>query len=118
MAETRFVEIFGKLVNVSQAGQVEMREVVDQYLARIVRDAHGVPIRLFPFTTTNASEGQRAVAIDARVQFGQPVLAGTRIMTTVLAERIKAGDSLELLAEDYGRPKEDIEAALRYQIAA
>lgn len=113
-----FVEIFGKLVNVSQAGQVEMREVVDQYLARIVRDTHGIPIRLFPFTTTNASESQRAVAIDARVQFGKPVLAGTRIMTTVLAERIKAGDSLELLAEDYGRPKEDIEAALRYHIAA
>lgn len=113
-----FVEIFGKLVNVTEDGQVEMREVVDQYLARIDRDSHGIPIKLFPFTTSNATEAGKAVEIDPRVQFGKPVLTGTRIMTTVLAERIKAGDTLDVLAKDYGRPKEDIEAALRYHIAA
>lgn len=113
-----FVEIFGKLINVSAAGQVEMREIVDQYLARIDRDSYGIPIKLYPFTTSNAAERSRPVEIDPRVQFGKPVLAGTRIMTTVLAERIKAGDTLTILAEDYGRPKEEIEAALRYHIAA
>jgi hypothetical protein len=39
-------------------------------------------------------------------------------VTTILAERIKAGDSVEELATDDGRPKEEIEAALRYHIAA
>lgn len=113
-----FVEIFGRLVNVSEDGQVEMREVIEQYLARIERDSHGIPIKLFPFTTSNATESGKAVEIDPRVQFGKPVLTGTRIMTTILAERLKAGDSLEDLAKDYGRPKEEIEAALRYHIAA
>ena len=113
-----FVEILGQLVNISDDGQVEMREVVERYLARIERDDHGIPIRLFPFTTARPSETARAVSIDPRVQFGKPCLSGTRIVTTILAERIKAGDSVEELAADYGRPQQEIEAALRYHIAA
>lgn len=113
-----FIEILGRFVNVSDDGQVEMRAVIERYLSRIERDNHGIPVRLFPFTTARPSEMARAVSIDPRVQFGKPCLSGTRIVTTILAERIKAGDTVEELAADYGRPQQEIEAALRYHIAA
>jgi uncharacterized protein (DUF433 family) len=52
---------------------------------------------------------------DPRVQFGKPCLAGTRIPTSIIAERHGAGDSVEVLAEDYERSPQEIEAALRYE---
>lgn len=113
-----FVEVLGRFVNVTDEGQVEMRAIVEQYLARIDRDDHGIPVRLFPFTTAKPDETARAVSIDPCVQFGQPCLAGTRIKTNILAERIKAGDTVLELAADYDRPQHEIEAALRYHIAA
>jgi uncharacterized protein (DUF433 family) len=113
-----FVDVLGKLINMSDAGQIEMREVIAQHLARISRDVDGVPVRLFPFTTSKPNESAKPVVIDPRVQFGKPVLAGTRVVTTTLAERLRAGDTVDALAKDYGRPKAEIEAALRYHIAA
>jgi uncharacterized protein (DUF433 family) len=113
-----FVERVGRIINMSADGQVEMRAVVEQHLARIDRDDRGIPVRLFPFTTAKPDETARAVSIDPCVQFGQPCLAGTRIKTNILAERIKAGDTVVELAADYDRPQHEIEAALRYHIAA
>lgn len=112
-----FVEKYGKLVNVTADGQLKMKQVLDVFLKRIVRDAQGAPIRLFPFTRqfTQGCLAPRIVAIDPRICFGKPCIAGTRISTIILAERHKAGDSIALLAADYDRPEEEIEEAVRYE---
>jgi hypothetical protein len=77
------------------AGQLAMREIVAAYLRRVERDVKGLPIRLYPFTRKREAEEPRAVVIDPFVSFGRPVLAGTGIATAVLAERFKAGESVE-----------------------
>ena len=56
------------------------------------------------------------MVIDPFVSFGRPVLAGTGIVTAVLAERFKAGESVEELAKDYGRTALDIQEALRCEL--
>ena len=106
----------GLLVDASREGHLGMRGVLELYLSRIEKDARGAA-RLFPFTRPELDDAPRTVAIDPRVSFGRPVIAGTSIPTAVLHERWKAGDSITSLAEDYDRPIAEIEEALRYEAA-
>lgn len=111
-----FVERYGELVNVSAGGQMALREVLDAHLRRIERDDAGLPVRLFPYIRRTALDEPRRIAIDPRVQFGRPVLAGTGIPTEVIAERFKAGESLDDLARDYGRTPDEIQEAVRAEL--
>jgi uncharacterized protein (DUF433 family) len=111
-----FVQRAGLLINLSQSGQLAMREVVQAYLRRIDRDAKGLPIRLYPFTRKRQLEEPRAIVIDPFVSFGRAVLAGTGISTAVIAERFKAGEAMEALAADYGRNILEIQEAIRCEL--
>ena len=104
------------LINLSQAGQLAIREVVAAYLRRVERDVKGLPVRLYPFTRKREPDEPRAIVIDPFVSFGRPVLAGTGVVTAILAERFKAGESVEDLAKDYGRTALDIQEALRCEL--
>jgi uncharacterized protein (DUF433 family) len=110
-----FIEQFGELVTISQDGQMAMKRVLEMFLKRIERDNHGIPIRLYPITRPKVEDSPRLVSIDPYICFGKPCLAGTRIPTAIIAERYVAGDSMTLLAKDYGRPPEEIEEAVRYE---
>ena len=57
------------------------------------------------------------VVIDPRVLYGRPVIAGIRVPTAVVYERWKAGESVETLAVDYSRSRDEIEEALRCEHA-
>jgi uncharacterized protein (DUF433 family) len=107
-----------KLVNVSQAGQLEIEPLVRMFLKRIKRDPAGVPIKLYPFTRKTVSDDEpEPVEIDPRVAFGRPVLAGRGVPTAVLADRFKAGDSLADLAQDYDTSSQIIEEAIRCELS-
>lgn len=109
-----FVEHFGKVINVSQQGQMVF-QWFRVYLERIDRDEQGRPIRLFPFTANVEQQSPRLVQIDPRISFGKPCISGTDIPTSIIAERFEAGDSMDDLAVDYGRAKIEIEEAVRYE---
>ena len=111
-----FVEKFGELINVSQGGQLAMIEILRAYLKRIERDEQGLARQLFPFTRI-ASNGHldepKIVAINPRIAFGKPVISGTGIPTSIIAERYKTGESISEIADDYGRKQIEIEEAIR-----
>ena len=111
-----FVEKFSQLINISQDGQLAMREIIQAHLERIERDMAGIPVRLYPFTRKRDSQEPKAVVIDPQISFGRPVLAGTGIATAVVAERYKAGDSMDDLADDYGLERLKIEEAIRCEL--
>lgn len=111
-----FTKKYGQLINVSQAGQLAMREIVEAYLRRIERDEQGVPIKLYPFTRKRELEEPKVVVIDPYVSFGRPILVGTGIPTVIIAERYKAGESIDDLAEDYRRQRCEIEEAIRCEL--
>lgn len=111
-----FVEKYGNLINASQHGQVEMKQVIRGFLKRIRRDADGVPIKLFPFTRHSRNLDQpHSIEIDPRVSFGRPVLAGSGIRAEILVERFLAGESSAELAKDYGRTEAEIQEAIRFE---
>ena len=111
-----FVEQYGEFINVSQHGQLAMKEILRAYLKRIERDEDGLAKQLFPFTriATNGNfDDPKIVAINPRVAFGKPVIAGTGIPTSIIAERYKTGESMSEIADDYGRKQIEIEEAIR-----
>jgi uncharacterized protein (DUF433 family) len=110
-----FIEQYGELVNISQQGQMEMKRVLSLYLRRLEWNPEGFVVRLFPFTRDLFEQSPRLVSIDPQIHFGKPCIARTRITTAIVAGRHRAGDSISLLAEDYGRPGEEIEEAIRYE---
>lgn len=111
-----FVDKYGELINVSRAGQLAIKNLLESHLRRIDRDPQGVALRLYPFTRKRSVEEPRAIVIDPYVSFGRPVLVGTGIATAVVAERYKAGESIEQLCDDYGRKRLEIEEAIRCEL--
>ncbi len=98
--QTEGVDLFlnevEKLINASRFGQLPIRQTLEDYLKRIERDETGLAAKLFPFTRSEEKEDDpKIVVIDPRVSFGRPVLVGTGISTAILAERYKAGDSID-----------------------
>lgn len=110
-----FVEQYGSLINATQQGQIEMKELVGAALVRVKWDRAGNPVRLFPYTRKEPSD-EGLIMIDPSVSGGRAVIRDTRIAVEVVAERYKAGESISELAEDYGRETKEIEEAIRCEL--
>ena len=119
-----FIHRFDQLINLSREGQSTIKGFVTSYLRRIEWDPSGLPIRLYPFTRKRKPDEQmrgrlegelepKLIMIDPSISFGRPVLTGTRIPTAIIAERWKAGESIDELAKDYQRGQDEIEEAIR-----
>lgn len=113
-----FVERYAQLINVSREGQLAMGEIMRAYLRRVDWSPAGYAIRLYPFTRKRKLDEPKAVVIDPEVSFGKPVLVGTGIPTATVAERYKAGESVDELAADYDLGREQVEEAIRCELEA
>jgi uncharacterized protein (DUF433 family) len=111
---TLFVDRLGRLVDAAAEGQIVMSEVM-VHLERIEWE-DSLAVRLFPFTRLHTENAPRSVLIDPRYSFGRPILRESRIATAVIAERYKAGDSIQSLAEDYGCSPLEIEEGVRCEL--
>lgn len=112
-----WVEQLGQLVAASKEGQMGIKEVLTARLRRVDRDPRGCALRLYPFTRGDENpKAPLAVVIDPERGFGRPILAHAGISTGILVGRFRAGESPEVLAEDYGRSKEEIDEALRWAL--
>jgi uncharacterized protein (DUF433 family) len=109
-----FVEKLGKLVVASEEGQQVIREVMT-HLDRLEWDG-SLAARLYPFTRSNPENAPKSVIIDPRFSFGRPVLKDARITTAIIAERYKAGESVQSLADDYGCSHLDVEEGIRCEL--
>lgn len=111
-----FITVYGNLVNISKEGQIVMKEIIQAYLKRVEYDEKGLIKRLFPFTRKRELNEPKVIVIDPYISFGRPVLDGTGITTTIIAERYKAGESINDLAKDYKRKHDEIEDAIRCEL--
>lgn len=112
-----FVRKFGELVNVSRSGQLALREVVEAYLRRVEWDEAGLATRLYPVSRLSLN-APRLVVIDPARGFGLPILTGPGVATAVVAERFKAGESMDELADDYGCSSLEVSEAIRFELPA
>jgi uncharacterized protein (DUF433 family) len=110
-----FLQRYGQLINLSRAGQLGIHAVLQGLLKRIEWDKD-LAIRFFP-PLPNRPES-RTVMLDPTVSFGRPVVARVGVSTSVIVDRVNAGESPETLASDYGTTTEEILDALAYERAA
>lgn len=111
-----FIEKYGELISASESGQTAMRVLLTAYLQRVEHDDSGMAIRLYPWTRTGDPEDPRLVVIDPYVAFGRPCIVGTGVPTASIAERYKAGESIDELAADYGLDRSRVEEAVRCEL--
>lgn len=109
-----FWDKYGDLINLSQAGQLVLRDLFRAHLERVERDEVNMPIQLRPFIAPHHES--RSVVIDPRISFGRPVVQG--ITTAILAQRADAGESIQALADDYALDESKVKDAILYEMAA
>jgi uncharacterized protein (DUF433 family) len=112
-----FLSRFEKLIAVSQAGQLAMKEMLAAHLRRVEHDKGGVAVRLYPFTRKRDDDEPKIIVIDPYVSFGRPAIARRGIATSIVAERYKAGESIDELAQDYDCERGQVEEAVRVELA-
>jgi uncharacterized protein (DUF433 family) len=111
-----FVERVGKLVNVSAEDRGQLRLALHASLKR-VDYVGGIASQLYPLVRTAETVDQpKLIVIDPRMAFGRPVLRGTAIPVEEIAQRFQAGDSVEVLVEEFGVSKDLVDEALRAKI--
>ena len=54
------------------------------------------------------------INVDADIQFGKPVIAGTRVPVDIIVGHIAAGMSVAEVMKEYRLKREDVLAALQY----
>lgn len=117
IGKTLFLEEAGS--HTTPDGQLALGRLLDVYLQRIEHGQDGMAAKLYPFPRFLHGEANapRAVVIDPRLSFGRPVLNGTRIPTSVIAQRLVTGESPEEIAQDYDRAVSEILEAIRWELA-
>jgi len=98
----------GRELIVGRTGQVVMREIVEDYMRYIVRDNEGYPQEL---TLRNWEPAK--VIVDVRRSFGQPIFKDTGARVVDVAGMIKAGESAETAADEFGIEIHDARTAAR-----
>jgi uncharacterized protein (DUF433 family) len=106
-----FVEKWGRLVNVSQAGQLAVRHLLEESLKRIDRDPKGLPIRLYPRVFSEVES--RAIVIDPARGFGRPILRSKGIPVAEIAHRLIAGEPANDVMEDFDITADDVVLSLK-----
>lgn len=112
------LERYGKLIALSASGQLAMRRLFHEHLARVEWDEWQFPVRLYPFVSGDVPSSDRPIAIDPAIGFGRPVVLRMGIGTGTIAGRIDAGEKVASLASDYGLSEAEIEQAVLYERAA
>jgi len=92
-----------------QTGVTLLTHPAESFLERVEfdDDQEGVVVRLRP------AGKDSPVVIDPEVRFGTPIVQG--IPTESVAELVRAGDSVELVAADFNLALDDVVAALGYE---
>lgn len=101
------------ILNVSKGGQLAIRQIIQISLERIDWK-EGAP-KLYPFVAKRQADEPKIISIAPTVAFGRSVIDGTAISTAVIASRFNARESMQNLAEEYGRSIGEIEEAIRWE---
>ena len=113
-----FINQLDRLINITEAGQLAIKECVKQYLRRVERDLHGIPLRLYPVTMKDLHSTPQTIVIDPFVSYGRPAIVRRGVATAIIAERLWAGESSKDLIKDYDLEPDELDEAIRCELRA
>lgn len=100
-----FVSFLGSTLNATAHGQSILRDILEQYLERIPRDAAGLPKQVFPIKS-------KRLVIDPYFSSGKPTVRDRGITASVLWGRNKSGEDFAEIATDYGMSASEVKEAI------
>jgi uncharacterized protein (DUF433 family) len=56
------------------------------------------------------------IVIDPLRQFGEPIVRDRGVRTEIIAEQVRAGEPLNVIADFYELPVSQVESAVRYEL--
>ena len=92
-------------------GQRVFPQVIQPFLRELEFSADDQLVRWWPLGP------DRAVVLDPRRQFGQPITARTGVATEILQAAAKAGQSIEEIAEWYELEPDSVRDAIAFELA-
>lgn len=107
-----FIETMGKIVNVSQYGQVVVRQFMEDALHRIDFDPSRRPLRFSPWR--ESINEPRVVDVDPRRAFGRPTVTGRALKVDTIIDLLEAGESVARIARNYEIKPEMVRAVGRW----
>ena len=113
-----FLDRYVELINLSASGQLAMRKMFEDHLQRVEWDEWQFPVRLYPYIGSTQRAAEQPIAIDPHIAFGRPVVRRAGVSTTAIVHRIDAGETLQVIADDYDLSCDEIEQAVPYARAA
>lgn len=113
-----FLDRYHQIVSLSNSQQLVIREMFARYLSRVEYDDLDLPVRLYPLTEGPLSDSPRIIALTPYVSFGRPVVLRRGVSTAAIRSRFDAGESIEHIADDYELSREEVQEAVRYEVAA
>ena len=112
-----FLDRYGKLINLSKSGQYAMKKFLNTHLERVDYGSDSLPSRFYPFLLDDSNR-KKVIVIDPKISFGKPVVARKNISTSIITDRVDAGEDIQDVAFDYDLDPQDIEDAIIYERAA
>jgi len=96
------------LINADGTQQINIAPLVKPFLSKIKFNDKKLAERYFPL------DGSDKIVVDPKLQFGQPVITGTRIKAEIIHDFYNAGESKELICKLYNLSNEQVEDAISY----
>jgi uncharacterized protein (DUF433 family) len=107
-----FIKTIEETVDLSSS-QLPLKQVMDFYLERVVRDDEDTPFKVYP-VIRGIEAREKIISIIAGVSSSRPVIDGTGIPVSVIWQRRQAGEEIEEIAGDFEISPDKIRRAIEY----
>ena len=103
----------GQRLSLSKRRQLGFKAVMDRFLSRLELDENDMPVRFSPLHSLNA-RGRGLIMIDPNVSCGRPVIKRRGIMTSIVWDRYRLGESARTIAKDLRLKPSEVKEAINY----
>jgi len=113
-----FLDRYFDLLSLSGSRQVAMRSILEEFLERVEYDEANLPSEFYPLERMQRNKGAKLILITPFVSFGRPFIQRVGVSTRAVAQRLDAGESVDLVRQDYGLEGAELEEAVLFEAAA
>jgi uncharacterized protein (DUF433 family) len=106
-----YLELDGRLISLSERGQVVDREIISKGLKQLSYGSDGYASEFFPSIDGKA---QDSVMLSPTQNFGRLCIAKSGVSADIIAVRFVHGEKISDIAEDYAVSPDEVEEAIRW----
>lgn len=107
-----FIQSLTENTNLSRPGQLNFKEIMDNFLEHVIKDEHDLVKKIFPLIAGQPDD--HIISITYGISSSQPVIDGAGVPAWLIHERYRDGEDVAALADDFEVPVGKIQRAIDY----